>query len=111
MARARANARRPSRFTIGGRKWPVVVIICFSIVGILLFIAQDPRTLHLRSAFSVSDPAFPEYLATLINAPITRGDSYKVLQNGDEFYAAMLAAIRGAKKRIALETYNYNKGE
>lgn len=111
MARARTNARRPSRLTIGGRKWPVVVIICFAIVGILLFIAQDPRTLHVRSALGVSDPAFPEYLATLINAPITRGDTYKVLQNGDEFYAAMLGAIRGAKKRIALETYNYNKGE
>jgi cardiolipin synthase A/B len=111
MARARTNARRPSRFTIKGRKWPVVVIICFAIVGILLFIAQDPRTLHVRSGLGVTDPAFPEYLATLINAPITRGDTYKVLQNGDEFYAAMLAAIRGAKKRIALETYNYNKGE
>jgi len=111
VARAKANAKRPSRFTIGGRKWPVVVIICFAVVGILLFIAQDPRTLHVRSALGAGDPAFPEYLATLINAPITRGDTYQVLQNGDEFYAAMLEAIRGAKKRIVLETYNYNKGE
>jgi cardiolipin synthase len=111
MARARVHAQRPSRFTFGGRKWPVVVIICLAIVGVLLFIAQDPRTLHVRSAIAAADPAFPDYLATLINAPITRGDTYKVLQNGDEFYPAMLAAIRGAKKRIALETYNYNKGE
>jgi cardiolipin synthase len=111
MLRARPGQKRPSRFTIRGRKWPVVVIICLTVVGILLFIAQDPRTLHVRSTYAATDAIFPEYLATLINAPITHGDKYAVLQNGDEFYPAMLAAIRGAKKRIVLETYNYNKGE
>ena len=114
MARARATRAKAdgaSRFTIKGRKWPIVVIICLAVVGILLFIAQDPRTLHVRSALGASNPAFPEYVATLINAPVTRGDVIEVLQNGDEFYPAMLAAIRGAKDRILLETYNYNKGE
>jgi cardiolipin synthase len=114
MARPRARSAKAggsSRFTIKGRKWPIVVIICLAVVGILLFIAQDPRTLHVRSALGASDQAFPEYVATLINVPVTRGDVIEVLQNGDEFYPPMLDAIRSAKDRIQLETYNYNKGE
>ena len=82
-----------------------------AVVGTVLFLAQDPRTLRVRSAFGALDPDFPEYLANLINAPVTRGDSYTILQNGDAFYAAMLGAIRQARTRIQLETYNYNKGE
>jgi cardiolipin synthase len=107
----KAPRARPSRWTIGGRKWPIVVIICLVVVGVLLFLAQDPRTLHVRSAIAAGDPAFPDYIATLIDAPVTSGDSYEVLQNGDQFYASMLAAIHGAKRTIALETYNFNKGE
>ena len=93
------------------RKWPIVVVACFAVVGILLFIAQDPRTLRVRSALAAAAPEFPEYLASLINAPITRNDAYTVLQNGDEFYAAMLASINNARRRILVETYNYNDGE
>jgi cardiolipin synthase len=111
MSRARSNARRASRWTIGGRKWPIVVIICVAVVAILLFLAQDPRTLHVRSAVGANDPAFPDYVATLIDAPVTTGDAYDVLQNGDEFYAAMLDAIRKARRTVLLETYNFNKGE
>ena len=102
---------KSGRWLIAGRKWPIVVIICVSVVAILLFLAQDPRTLYVRSAVPASDPGFPEYIATLIDAPVTSGDAYEVLQNGDQFYTSMLAAIRGARRTIALETYNFNKGE
>ena len=88
-----------------------MVGISVAVVGLLLFLAQDPRTLHVRSALGARDADFPEYLASLINAPITRGDSYTVLQNGDAFYTAMLGAIGRARRRIQLETYNYNRGE
>ena len=111
MPRAKTVTRKTGRFTIGNRKWPIVVIICVAIVGILLFLAQDPRTLYVRSAIAASDPKFPDYIATLVGAPVTTGDSFEVLQNGDEFYASMLGAIRGARRSIELETYNFNKGE
>lgn len=98
------------RVSLRGRKWPIVVLICVAVVAILLYIAQDPRTLRIESHLASHDPAFPDYVATLVNGPITHGDAYDVLQNGDEIYPAMLAAIRGAKRRIALETYNFNEG-
>jgi cardiolipin synthase len=94
-----------------GRKWPLVLLICVTVVAVLLYLAQDPRTLRIESPLASHDPAFPDYVATLVNGPITHGDAYEVLQNGDEIYPAMLAAIRGAKRRIALETYNFNEGE
>lgn len=102
---------QPKRWSIGGRKWPIVLVVCLAIVGLLLFIAQDPRTLHVESSVAATDAQFPSYIAALIDSPITEGDSIEVLRNGDEFYVAMLDAIRNARKRILLETYNYNKGE
>ena len=93
------------------RKWPVVVVICLTVVGVLLFLAQDPRTLHVVSRYAATDAAFPDYLATLVNTEVTRGDRYDVLQNGDEIYPAMLDAIRQASRRVEFETYNYNEGE
>ena len=111
MPREKRKDVGPGRWTIGGRKWPIVVIICGAVVAILLFLAQDPRTLSVRSAVAAGDPKFPDYIATLIDAPVTAGDSYEVLQNGDQFYPSMLAAIRGATRSIALETYNFNKGD
>src|SRR5262245_430674 len=110
-SKQRAPRAKPGRWTIGGRKWPIVVIVCVAVVAILLFLAQDPRTLRVRRAVAAGAPGFPAYISTLIDAPVTSGDSYEVLQNGDQFYASMLAAIRGARRTIALETYNFNKGE
>jgi len=110
MPRASSKKGKQGRFSVKGRKWPYVVGICVAVFGMLLFIAQDPRTLRVRSALAASDAGFPDYLASLIDAPVTRGDAYEVLQNGDEFYPAMLEAIRGAKRTIELETYNYADG-
>jgi cardiolipin synthase len=103
------NQRRP--FGWRRRKWPIVVVICVAIVGVLLYLAQDPQTLRIQSRLASTDPEFSDYVAALVNAPITRGDAYEVLENGDEIYPAMLAAIHQAKRRVALETYNFNEGE
>jgi cardiolipin synthase len=99
------------RQRLKGRKWPIVVISCVGVVAFLLLLAQDPVTLHVKSAHRASDPAFPEYVAALANAPLEYGGRYDILKNGDEIYPAMLAAIARAKTRVELETYNYMQGE
>ena len=88
-----------------------MVVICLAFVGILLFIAQDPRTLHVESRIAVDDPVFPDYIATLVNTPVTRGDAYSVLQNGDAFFPPMLAAMAKARRSIAFETYSFKFDE
>ena len=77
----------------------------------MIFLAQDPETLRVESPVAVSDPRFPEYLASLLDAPTHTGDTYTVLHNGDEAFPAMLSAIEHAKSRISFETYVYKDGE
>ena len=87
--------------------------VCFSlaIVGLVLYLAQDPATLHVESPVAAADPKFPDYVASLVGAPVQEGDAYTTLHNGDEAYPAMLAAIDNAKSRINFETYVFSDGE
>ena len=75
-----------------GRRWPWVVLGCIAVVGGLLLIAQDQETLRVRSPLAASDPRFAEYIASLLGAPISEGDAYEVLENGDQIFPAMLGA-------------------
>src|SRR3954470_17543171 len=71
-----ADAHRHRRLLIG-------IGISVAAVGLVLFLAQDKGTLQIRSALRADDPRFAGYLATQLNAPVTRGNRYTVLQNGD----------------------------
>ena len=66
-----------------------------AIVGLVLYLAQDPATIHVDSPVAAADSRFPDYVASLVGAPVHMGDAYTVLHNGDEAYPAMLAAIDG----------------
>jgi len=92
------------------RKLIFSVLIVFAIVASLLAIAQDQETLKIDSAYGAGDPEFPAYVAALLGVQSTGGNQYQVLDNGDEIFPAMLAAIDGAKRRIAFETYIFEKG-
>jgi cardiolipin synthase len=80
------------------------------IIAVLLLLAQDQQTLTIRSAVSAEDARHPAYLAALVGADLSRGNRYIVHTNGDEFFPAMLNAIRGAKRRISFESYIYKSG-
>jgi len=75
------------------------------------FFAHDPETLRVESPVEAADPAFSEYVASLVGSPVQTGDAYTVLHNGDETFPEMLKAIEGAKSRISFETYVYKDGE
>ncbi|HEX8030763.1 MAG TPA: phospholipase D-like domain-containing protein [Vicinamibacterales bacterium] len=93
------------------RRAILAIGLSLGIVGLLLFIAQDPETLRVESQVAAIDPRFPDYVASLVGAPVERGDAYKVLHNGDDTYPAQLAAIDKAKSRISFETYVYKDGD
>ena len=82
-----------------------------AVVGFVLYLAQDPKTLRIDSPVAATDARFPDYVASLVGAPVHEGDAYTVLHNGDETYPAQLAAIDGAKSRINFETYVFTDGE
>ena len=87
------------------------MIFSFSIVALVLYLAQDPRTLRVDSPVSAGDRRFPDYVASLLGAPVHEGDAYTVLHNGDETFPAMLAAIDAARTRVNFESYVFTDGE
>ncbi len=81
------------------------------IVAALLVIAQDQETVRVRSPLSVADPRFVDYVASLVGVPVTEGDAYQVLENGDAIFPSMLDAIDKAQRRISFESFIYADGE
>src|SRR5215212_839701 len=77
----------------------------------MIFFAHDPKTLRVESPVPSTDSRFPEYVASLVGAPVETGDAYTVLHNGDEMFPAILSAIDKAKTRINFETYVYKDGD
>jgi len=84
------------------------IVIGFIVVGVGLVIAQDQQTLRVRTSLAATDAEFPAYLAKLSGHPLTSGDSYTVLTNGDAAFPAMLTAIGAAKHRVAFEGYVFS---
>ena len=59
----------------------------------------------------IGSASFRSAMGTLLTAPFASGNRIVTLQNGDEIFPAMLAAIRSAQKTITFETYVFEKGE
>ena len=93
------------------RRWPWVVLGSIVLVAALLVIAQDQETVRVRSPLSVADPRFVDYVASLVGVPVTEGDAYQVLENGDAIFPSMLDAIDKAQRRISFESFIYSDGE
>lgn len=86
-----------------------ILFIAAAVVAAFLMLAQDQETLKIRSAAGAEEPRNAAYLATLVGSGLTHG-RFDVLTNGDQIFPAMLEAINGAKRRISLESYIYDKG-
>jgi cardiolipin synthase A/B len=92
------------------RGWRLGILLGVGITALLLMLAQDQETLRIESPVAASDPAFAQYVASLVGAPVESGDQYQVLRNGDEVFPPMLEAIRQAKYRISFESFVYSDG-
>ena len=108
MTSPHPGPRTPALTRRRRRRWPWIALAC---LAAFLWLLQDPRTLQVRSPVAASDPDFPDYVASLIGAAVTSGDTFDVLQNGDQIFAAMLQAIEGAQRRISFESFIYSDGE
>jgi cardiolipin synthase len=92
------------------RGWRLGILAGITVMAFLLVLAQDQETLTVQSPVAADDQRFTEYVASLINAPVTIGDRYTVLRNGDEVFPPMLEAIRQATRRISFESFIYSDG-
>lgn len=60
---------------------------------------------------TVDDPTFERCMAHLLGPPLVGGNRVTTLNNGNEIFPAMLAAIRSARSTITFETYIYWSGQ
>ncbi len=77
----------------------IVLLFC------LFFIRRSALDYNLTHTFSIQSPEFFQSALALTDpVPIT-GNKIDLLINGDEFFPAMLGAIRGAKQTINFQSY------
>jgi cardiolipin synthase A/B len=75
-------------------------------------LATPERRLDYQlTELGVDDPTFERCMAHLLGPPLVGGNRITTLNNGDEIFPAMLAAIRAAQKTITFETYIYWSGQ
>ena len=65
----------------------------------------------IEHLYAVADPQFRREMGVMLGPAIVGGNRVRDLQNGQEIFPAMLAAIRSAQKTITFETYIYWSGE
>jgi cardiolipin synthase A/B len=76
------------------------------------FTASEKRIEQkLTHRWGVDDPQFAREIGILLGPPIVGGNRITNLENGEQIFPAMLAAIRSARHTITFETYIYWSGE
>ena len=65
----------------------------------------------IEHRYAADDPRFMRNMGSLVEPGILHSNKVVAFHNGDEFFPAMLAAVRGAERSICLETYIYWSGD
>lgn len=95
----------------------LTVLVTIALTVLVMVIAQNFSTpekqleRRIEHHYAVSDPQFVREMAVLLGPSILPGNRVEDLQNGDEIFPSMLAAIASAQKTITFETYIYWSGE
>ena len=87
-----------------------LIAIVATIVVMNFMSAEKQIERSLEHKYGVGDPQFLRELGTLLGPAIIGGNKVENLENGDQIFPAMLAAVRGAKESISFETYIYWSG-
>lgn len=97
---------RPTLGRLLARCLPFVLLAAAS--GCTILSRGDQREdYHFRHSFGVATPEFRRSLDTF-GSSMVAGNQADILNNGDEIFPAMTAAIRQAKVSVDLETYIFH---
>ncbi|MGA9340892.1 MAG: phospholipase D-like domain-containing protein [Rhodanobacteraceae bacterium] len=89
-----------------------VILTIVATLAILNLLPVEKRLSHsIGPVCAVDDPQFRLEISSLLGPAAIAGNQVDDLENGDEFFPAMIKAIKGARKSIDLETYIYWSGD
>ncbi len=94
-------------------EWLAVGLAILGIIAVfcVFFIRRHVLEYHLDHTFSVSDPEFFGSALALADPTPLAGNKLDLLENGDAYFPAMLAAIRTAQKTVNFEAYIFYSDE
>ncbi len=107
-------SRKRSSHWLNDRWWKLAIgewiALTLAFLGIVLifclfFIRRHTLPYHIEHTFAVSDPEFVGSALALSDPALVPGNKIELLQNGDEYFPAMLAAIRSARKTVNFQAY------
>ena len=89
----------------------VALTIVAVIVGINFLTPEKQLDRKLDHLYPVADEQFRREMSVMLGPNIVDGNTVEALQNGQEIFPSMLAAVRSARTSIAFETYIYWSGD
>ena len=95
--------------------WMIVISVIVTLIGVAL--AMNFATPHkklkqiLEHTYAITDPQFRREMGVLLGPTVLPGNKVTDLENGDQIFPAMLAAIRSAQNTVTFETYIYWSGD
>ena len=89
----------------------ILATIVVTLVVTNLIPAQKRIEHRVERLYDTGSPDYYRALGVLLGPPVVGGNRVEALQNGDEIFPSMLAAIRGARHTINFESYIYWSGE
>jgi len=98
-------------FLVADRYYWAGGMLALAFVTFVLRPAERPPQLGLDHTDPAGSQPFLDTMAGLTGASFVPGNAVDVLNNGDEFYPSMLAAIRAARESICIEQYIFWSGQ
>jgi cardiolipin synthase len=96
-------------------QWTILITAAVTVLGVVIAMnfAKPEKKLErkIEHRYAIADPQFRREMSVMLGPSIVSGNQVRDLQNGDEIFPAMLAAIRSARKTIDFETYIYWSGK
>jgi cardiolipin synthase A/B len=104
--------RKPRKYRIPVEPYLVLLMIAFAL-SIAISLMNQPMEVSylLKHRFAVRDPSFVPSAHALASSSPLKGNRVELLENGDQIFPSMLAAIEGAKETVNLESYIFWSGQ
>ena len=100
-----------SRKRIGWVVGSVAATLVATLVTLNLMPAERRIVERIEHRHALGSAPYFRSIGLLLGPPTLPGNRVEALQNGDQIFPAMLAAIRSAKRTITFETYIYWSGD